>query len=59
MSTPAETLAKKIIDKLVADKLILERDRDKTLLRIVGGKMKPEDWRLPIEIAVKPASEAK
>lgn len=59
MSTPAEVLAKKIINKLVAEDLLLERDREKALIKILSGKMKPEDWRLPIEMAVKSVSEAK
>jgi len=53
MDTPSQKLASKIIDRLVSEKL-LDADAGKRLLpRFAAGKLRPEDWRLPVETANK------
>jgi hypothetical protein len=42
MDTPAQSLAAKIIERLIAENLLLPDDR---------RKLRPEDWRLSIELA--------
>jgi len=51
MSSPSRLLAEKIVDRLIAEKLIAPEQRDKLLDRLADGKLRPEDWRLPIETA--------
>lgn len=51
MDTPSEKLASKILDQLIEAKLLMPDDRGKLLLGLSEGKLKPEDWRLAIELA--------
>jgi hypothetical protein len=53
MDTPSQKLAVKIIDRLVSEN-ILNADAGKKLLpKLESGKLRAEDWRLPIETAGK------
>ena len=50
MDTPSQKLATKIIERLVSEKL-LDAEAGKQLLpQLATGKLRAEDWRLPIEI---------
>jgi hypothetical protein len=51
MDTPSFRLAEKIIERLVQEKLLTTQDGKKMLPRLAEGKLRPEDWRLPIEIS--------
>jgi hypothetical protein len=51
MDTPAQSLAAKIIERLIAENLLLPDDRRKLLVKLAEGKLRPEDWRLSIELA--------
>jgi hypothetical protein len=51
MDTPSELLSAKILDRLVDEKLLSAPDGKKLLARMAAGKLRPEDWRLPIEMA--------
>jgi hypothetical protein len=53
METPSLRLANRIIERLVQAKLLTQEDSQKLLPRIADGKMRPEDWRLPIETATE------
>ncbi len=60
MDKPSETLAKRIVDRLVKESLFTEAAAKKALAAIASGKMSAEDWRLPIELATeKPKEERK
>ena len=50
MSSPSETLAAKIIEKLIEQKLLSRPEARKILPKLADGKLGPEDWRLSIEI---------
>ena len=51
MSSPSETLAAKIIEKLIQEKLLSRQEARKILPKLADGKLRPEDWRLSIEIS--------
>jgi len=50
MDTPSHILAKKILDRMVAEKLITEYALKKLLPKFADGKLRSEDWRLPFEL---------
>ena len=51
MSSPSETLAAKIIEKLIEEKLLSRQEARKILPKLADGKLRQEDWRLSIEIS--------
>ena len=51
METPSVQLAAKILDRLIEEKLLTPEDRKKMLAKLAEGKLKPEDWRLAVEVA--------
>lgn len=51
MSTPSQDLAKIIIEKLIAEKLLLAEDEKRLLPKLAEGKLRAEDWRLAVEKA--------
>ncbi len=53
MDKPSDTLAKRITDRLVKEGLFTEVAAKKAQSTIASGKMSPEDWRLPIELATE------
>ena len=57
MDTPAKLLAKRIMEKFVEEKILSADDAKKILDKLATGKLKQEDWQLPIELAG--AKEAK
>jgi len=57
MDTPSKLLAKRIMDKFVEEKILSADDAKKMLDKLATGKLKQEDWQLPIELAG--AKEAK
>ena len=57
MDTPSQLLAKKIAERLVHEGL-LSADAVKVLQpKLADGKLKGEDWRLPVELAGKKAAK--
>ena len=50
METPSLKLAKEIVARLVDEKLLTEQDAEKILPNLADGKLRPEDWRLPVEL---------
>jgi hypothetical protein len=53
METPSQTLAAKITERLVREGLITDEAAKKILPKLAEGKLRAEDWRLPIELAEK------
>ena len=53
MDTPSQKLAAKIIERLVAEKLLEPEAGKKLLPKLAAGKLRAEDWRLPIETSDK------
>jgi hypothetical protein len=51
MDTPSQQLAAKIIERLIAEKLLWPADGKKLSAKLADGKLTPEDWRLPLELA--------
>lgn len=51
METPSEALAKRIITRLIKEKLISEDAANKLLPGLGNGKLRPEDWRLSVELS--------
>ena len=49
MDAPAADLAKKIVDRLVEEKLISEKSADKFVKDLANGKVRQEDWRTAVE----------
>lgn len=57
MDTPSRKLAEKIVERLIQEKLLTKQDGKKILPKLAEGKLRPEDWRLPLELGE--AKEAK
>jgi hypothetical protein len=53
MDTPSQALAAKITERLVREGLITAEAANRLQPRFADGKLRPEDWRLPIELAKK------
>lgn len=49
MTTPSQALAKIVIEKLAAEKLITSDDAKKMVDNYATGKLRQEDWRLALE----------
>lgn len=58
MSTPSHDLAKKILERLIAEKLVTDDDAKKLVTKLSDGKVRPEDWRLAIEKATEKQAKA-
>jgi hypothetical protein len=52
LSTPSEHLAARIVDRLVAERLVRPDHAPRLLPMVAEGKLRPEHWRLVIERAV-------
>jgi len=57
METPSESVAGKILKRLVADELILESDRQKLTAKLAQGKLSASDWRLALELPIEKEKE--
>lgn len=53
MDTPSQVLATKITERLVREGLITADAAKKLQPKLAEGKLRAEDWRLPIELAKK------
>ena len=51
MNTPSQALAAKIINRLVSEGIMTADVAKKIQPMLADGKMRVEDWRLPIELA--------
>lgn len=58
MSSPSQDLAQRIVDKLIAENLVLVADAKTAQAKIADGKMFAEDWRLAIEKAIDKGAQA-
>lgn len=52
MDSPSQDLAQRIVDKLVAENLVLAADAKAAQSKIADGRMSAEDWRLVVEKAI-------
>jgi len=53
MDTPSQALAARITERLVREGLITADAAKRIQPKLAEGKLRPEDWRLPIELAEK------
>jgi hypothetical protein len=53
MDTPSQALAAKITDRLVREGLMTTEAAKINQPKLAEGKLRAEDWRLPIELAEK------
>jgi hypothetical protein len=51
MDSPSGTLAQRIVEKLVREKLLSAAEARKIVAKLAEGKLRAEDWRLAIEIS--------
>lgn len=51
-------LAKRIIGRLTAERLLLSADAEDNLTKLATGQFKAEDWRLAVEKGIEANSEA-
>lgn len=58
MSTPCQELAKIILARLTAEKLVTDDDAKKLSTKMADGKLRPEDWKLAIEKAAEKGAKA-
>jgi hypothetical protein len=52
MNSPSERLAERILEKLIQEKLLSKQEAKKLLPKLADGKVRPEDWRLAVEISM-------
>ncbi|MDI1252410.1 hypothetical protein [Thermomonas sp.] len=52
MEAPSQTLATKIVARLIQEKLLAPEAAKKLEPLLAEGKLRAEDWRLPIELGV-------
>lgn len=57
MSTASETIASKIIKRLVEGGLMSEADAERIRSSLADGSLRQEDWKLPLEPRVEKAKE--
>lgn len=53
MDTPSQTLAARIAERLVREGLITAEAAKKIQPKLAEGRLRAEDWRLPIELGDK------
>ncbi len=53
MDTPSQALAARIADRLVSEGLLTADAAKKLQPKLAEGKLRAEDWRLPLELAEK------
>ena len=51
MDTPSQKLGARIVERLVSEKILDAEAAKKLLPKLETGKLRAEDWRLPIETA--------
>lgn len=51
--TPAQALARRIVERLVKEHLISERAAGDLRQKLADGKLRAGDWQLPIELSGK------
>lgn len=51
MNSPSERLAVKIVERLTKEHLISSADAEKFAKELAAGRLRPEDWRLAVEMA--------
>jgi hypothetical protein len=51
MDTPSQKLGARIIERLVSEKLLDAEAAKKLRPKLEAGKLRAEDWRIPIETA--------
>ncbi len=51
MPTPSETLGARIATRLVEEGLLTPDEIQKLLPNLIDGSLKPEDWRLAVELS--------
>ncbi len=56
--TPAEMLARRIVARLVNERLIGEQDAEALRPKLAAGTLKAEDWSLPIELQLDKEGQA-
>ena len=49
MSTLSTDVAKKILERLVAEKVVLADDRRELLEKFAQGQVRAEDWKVAVE----------
>ena len=49
MTNPNQELAKKIVDRLVNEKLLTKKEGEKLLGRLTTGKLRQDDWKVAFE----------
>ena len=53
MDTPSQALAARITERLIREGLLTADTASKIQPKLAEGKLRAEDWRLPIELAKK------
>ena len=56
-ATPSAKLALAMVDRLIDAGLLRADKRDALAASIASGKMKEEDWKLEVELAVEKATK--
>ncbi|MDR3569325.1 MAG: hypothetical protein P4L43_14960 [Syntrophobacteraceae bacterium] len=51
METPSRRLAEKIMQRLIGEGLLTDRQGKKLIPKLESGKISQEDWRLALELS--------
>jgi len=55
--TPSVRLAMRVIEELIAEGILRESSAKTLLAKVASGKVKGEDWKLELELAI-PSDQA-
>jgi len=54
---PSQQLAALLVDRLIKEGLLRGEKRDQLAEKIASGKMREDDWRLEIDLAIEKAAK--
>ena len=52
MNSPSQTLAERIVNRLLQEKLLSESEAKKILPKLADGKVQSEDWHVAIQMGL-------
>jgi hypothetical protein len=57
MDSPDEIVAKRIVGRLLQERLLLSKDEAKTLKQLTAGTLSGDDWKQLVDRAVREAKK--
>jgi len=57
-ASPSQLLAERVVQRLIAERLLAPGDAARLQSRLIDGKLKAEDWRVAVEKAAAAAARS-